>query len=610
MICKNCGAEIEDGLVFCTQCGSKQEGDTAKTCPDCGTPIEDGVQFCTQCGRAVGEKAETGTGAAEADGTAETGTQEAEQSGGFCINCGAPLAAGSAFCTNCSAPVPGAVAKPAPARRAVSKRLITIVAAIAAVGIVSALGMAMVNAMNPRSALIKAYSKTSQELVSAKQQLKKNVLPLNILSSNIAKANTQTFQMELDASDGAWGSMGYVMEIMKPELKIESDYAGKLLYANANVMGGEYILCAKDSLIGISAPVLYGDKVFTVDTKTLGDDLMASSMYDPYYMDDMDLSGLSFTIFDKPERIAEAFTEVGLGSTDDDNKLQADIIRILKKAAGKMEIEKGVKVKVDFESGETVDGKEYEVIFSDTLQKELLIDLIDTFADNPSGRVELERRGVYEEDIEEAKEEIEKLRLSDLTALVTVDNKGRMVGISTKFAPEIGTAVSIELWLTDYETLANGVELKTTMVTPYDNVILALTSQGNHTGKDGDYENEIQLRMTIDDETMMINLSSSYESDKTGGDLNCSGSVNVPGETPVAFKVEGRVDADKGNKSIKASIDKISLSGQGISIPTGLKIKYSMTSGVSEKAKKFFDKANKVMVLECTPEELREMEVI
>ncbi|MEA4889427.1 MAG: DUF6583 family protein [Clostridiaceae bacterium] len=47
MKCSNCGVEMPDGSVFCTNCGSK----VPAVCPQCGTPVKPGAIFCLNCGK-------------------------------------------------------------------------------------------------------------------------------------------------------------------------------------------------------------------------------------------------------------------------------------------------------------------------------------------------------------------------------------------------------------------------------------------------------------------------------------------------------------------------------------------------------------------------------
>ena len=53
MNCSQCGAEIAEGLKFCTQCGAE----TGQCCPCCGAKLEQGVKFCGVCGAALSAEA-------------------------------------------------------------------------------------------------------------------------------------------------------------------------------------------------------------------------------------------------------------------------------------------------------------------------------------------------------------------------------------------------------------------------------------------------------------------------------------------------------------------------------------------------------------------------
>lgn len=51
MKCKNCGAELADGMMFCLECGEKNETpQELKFCPQCGTKNAQDAEFCGNCG--------------------------------------------------------------------------------------------------------------------------------------------------------------------------------------------------------------------------------------------------------------------------------------------------------------------------------------------------------------------------------------------------------------------------------------------------------------------------------------------------------------------------------------------------------------------------------
>ena len=58
MICKKCGAQINDTDAFCPNCGSAVQHDTSDMifCQKCGSPMNKDAMFCPTCGTPVAEK--------------------------------------------------------------------------------------------------------------------------------------------------------------------------------------------------------------------------------------------------------------------------------------------------------------------------------------------------------------------------------------------------------------------------------------------------------------------------------------------------------------------------------------------------------------------------
>lgn len=52
MQCSTCGAELEDGFLFCRDCGAKVEK-VIKFCSECGVSLNPGVKYCPSCGAKV-----------------------------------------------------------------------------------------------------------------------------------------------------------------------------------------------------------------------------------------------------------------------------------------------------------------------------------------------------------------------------------------------------------------------------------------------------------------------------------------------------------------------------------------------------------------------------
>lgn len=157
-VCTNCGAELQDGVAFCIQCGmpvkkeepakenvmfenvnpveqteektsqkvslektvsvhsehtaqtqqeelEKQWENPAKNvCPNCGTTLADNVRFCINCGeevRKADENAEEATMRVNSVTFKRPDEVQAPKRPRFCIGCGAKLDDDSVFCTVC-----------------------------------------------------------------------------------------------------------------------------------------------------------------------------------------------------------------------------------------------------------------------------------------------------------------------------------------------------------------------------------------------------------------------------------------------------------------------------------------------------------------------------
>ena len=53
MRCRNCGAELADGALFCSECGTKVELSKIRFCRECGAELSEGARFCGCCGTSV-----------------------------------------------------------------------------------------------------------------------------------------------------------------------------------------------------------------------------------------------------------------------------------------------------------------------------------------------------------------------------------------------------------------------------------------------------------------------------------------------------------------------------------------------------------------------------
>ena len=83
-ICSNCGNQINDGDLFCTECGKPVP--QGRVCPHCGVGISDDDVFCINCGKKLDE---------------ESIPMTTESSQRKCHDCGTLLDLDDVFCPNC-----------------------------------------------------------------------------------------------------------------------------------------------------------------------------------------------------------------------------------------------------------------------------------------------------------------------------------------------------------------------------------------------------------------------------------------------------------------------------------------------------------------------------
>jgi len=124
--CTNCGAALEEGAMFCINCGTpvaKAEEpavdavieeepvveeapaiEETPKCTNCGAVLEEGAMFCINCGTPVAKAEEPAADAVieEEPVVEETPVVEGTPK---CTNCGAALEEDAMFCINCGTPI-------------------------------------------------------------------------------------------------------------------------------------------------------------------------------------------------------------------------------------------------------------------------------------------------------------------------------------------------------------------------------------------------------------------------------------------------------------------------------------------------------------------------
>ncbi len=95
--CEKCGAEIEQNMEFCSNCGNKvtvnqetvEEKGTIK-CLQCGKYIKEGMKFCTSCGLKMDE-VNSEIEMPKVKNNCQNCGESIEENGSFCIKCGTKI---------------------------------------------------------------------------------------------------------------------------------------------------------------------------------------------------------------------------------------------------------------------------------------------------------------------------------------------------------------------------------------------------------------------------------------------------------------------------------------------------------------------------------------
>ena len=53
MKCSKCGADLEEGVLFCRECGTRVDAPQKRFCRECGAALTGSAKFCTECGAKI-----------------------------------------------------------------------------------------------------------------------------------------------------------------------------------------------------------------------------------------------------------------------------------------------------------------------------------------------------------------------------------------------------------------------------------------------------------------------------------------------------------------------------------------------------------------------------
>lgn len=629
--CKNCGASLDDNLLFCTECGTPAEagasdspssvptptppGEPQVHCTNCGVKMPQSAPACPECG-APNEMAATGEPAAPPEQPAlpeqlihctscgakmlqsapacpECGAPNEFRNDApepepiiHCTNCGAKMPQSAPACPECGAPneIAAIVPQASPASAAAipaanTKKWI----GIAAIVVVAVLLVCLVlpNLLGgPHGYVINAFNRTTEKFSDTFTELTDNIEFLSVLKNTQDKAHTDTVVISQSGS-------GLPFAVPSFKTTLESDLPGKRIYAKMEVLGVAAELCADNELIGMRIPMMTGEEVYAVNTKTLGKDLKANPLFASSSMPP-EIEKLSFSIFDKD------FWQDALASTGDPEQYK-ELMDVTAKAWDKMldnlEMEKGESAKLTLSNGDTIQCTEYTVLLTAKNQIDTLRTFMTSLLKTDFAKSNL-NMDMSPAELEEDLSYIAENHKTDITIHLLIDNSGLIRSAEAVYPLKYGEvevgSINALLLLNGNENPFDSVELIFTAVpmagTVQPEQVLKISSKGNHTGKDN----------VFNDVTTITAKYEQYQfiTDYNGSLLRFRATSSNAYNSTVEYSCN--ISASKADNTFSIRFDDLKIQ-KGWYDTINLAVSIDRTPGVSDSGASFF-KGNPIMI--------------
>lgn len=529
-------------------------------CPKCGKEITGTAKFCPYCGAQFQE----GSAPSEPAAPAEPASPAPESP-----VYSAPSAPESPAYSAPSAPVPPVYTAPQGAgsfdASAVpagggKKRLGAglIIGGIVAVVLVAALAVALFGGLfsSPKSQLVKALAKTADAYAAAQKNVDLPDMTKLFQSGSYSQRvslSLDSFSPEVTAYSPELASlkgMGLRLNMDRDQdgRKMDADMA--LFWDNQDLLSFQVLV--DDNKMYFAAPDFTGDSAYGFNTETMGADLVRLGAED----DEINISSISFNIFDLAERFSS-------GDTQDEESAKAHL-EAWQQLSDAIEVKKGGKQTIEV-NGRNVDATVYHVVVPGDAMKEYIDAMADAMkAADTGASVEewLEAIGLDRNSIQALVSEMEE-----------VDTYGELARELRDMADSIGD-MELEVYVSggyvsavEYSDRIDGTKVEVGLyLGGGDNYVddwslslnvggekVSVESTGNHGGRDGVFTDETTIRA---DGTR---LTSVLRYEPKASDGNFEWELKVDGTASMA--VEGQLTLTES--VIDLQIDEISFKAAG-----------------------------------------------
>lgn len=587
--CETCGAQTQDDQLFCSECGSplaneQQPDATAENQPP-------NLIHCTNCGQSMASDAP----ACPACGSPNEAAAELVH----CTSCGQSMAADAPVCPACGAPnealdlqesvaalIPTSSALPAntaggaaASGAAVKKRKnFAAIIALAVIAVLMAVFLipSMLESFNPRVKVLRSFERTFSQISKDMDNLIKNVDFLNVLSST---ANSSTNTITASAAQNNGGFLSELMNSASAKARVEIDVPQKLLYANAEFMGVMGEVCVSDELAGLRSPILTGEEVLAINTRTLGEDL---KKWEPIVRNGLasTVPDISFSLFDKD------LLESNVDGLSEYAQIYKSANEALKQVVAEMQVRSDGEESITLDNGKTLKCTKYNVVITKQSQLKALRQIVKAAAATDYGYNVMR---ISESEVDSYLDIIGEQYLNDLSAQVLIDTSGLVRSVSSTMMLYDGYSFqffSLGLQLSGADCLLDKASASATTHSGNTLIEYKLENTGSYAAKDGNFSSRTSVSTNYNGRVLN---STGLEIEYRGGRL----SVSLPtydnyygsySPAPSGFVCD--IDASVGDKKMTATIKNIT--DPSWRSGAALNLTYTREAGVSHSRSSFF----------------------